>query len=192
MYEAWSGAIAMALTFAAFLPYIRAILRGRVRPHVFSWIVWGINTSAAFFIALEADGGIGAWAIGFSAVVTLYIAVLGHFKCSDLTITRTDWVFFVAALAAMPLWYLMRDPLLTVWLVTLIELLGFGPTLRKTWRQPYSESMTFLGLMVMRNVLVITALGNHTTTTMLFPTMMSVACLALIAIMVWRRRIVAA
>jgi hypothetical protein len=36
----FSGA-AIALTFAAFLPYIVSIRAGRTRPHVFSWLIWG-------------------------------------------------------------------------------------------------------------------------------------------------------
>jgi len=38
----------MALTFVAFVPYFRSIFSGTTRPHVFSWVVWGTNTSVAF------------------------------------------------------------------------------------------------------------------------------------------------
>lgn len=87
----------------------------------------------------------------------------------------------------MPLWHWADDPLWAVWLITVIEMLGFGPTLRKTWSQPFSESMSFLVLLVVRNALAIAALDRHVTTTVLFPAAMAVACLALIGIMAWRR-----
>jgi len=180
--------LATMLTVLAFLPYIRSIFAGKTRPHVFSWVIWGLNTSVAFIATLLAGGGLlGAGVIGFSAVVTLLIAVLAYIKRADVSITWTDKLFFSVALAAMPLWYWANDPLWAIGLITVIELLGFGPTFRKTWAQPFSESITFLVLLVLRNALVVAALERHTTTTVLFPTVMAAACLALIAIMVWRR-----
>lgn len=186
-YQSWLGTLAVFLTCIAFLPYILSILRGQTRPHVFSWVIWGMNTSVAFLAILHAGGGPGAGVIGFSAGVTLFIAVLAYIKRADVTVTSVDRLFFAVALAAMPLWYWAEDPLWAIWLITVIELLGFGPTLRKTWFQPFSESMTFMVLLVVRNALVIAALDLHSTTTVLFPAAMAAACLALIAIMVWRR-----
>lgn len=188
MYQSWLSAVAVILTCIAFLPYILSIFRGRTRPHVFSWVIWGLNTSVAFLATLHAGGGLlGAGVIGFSAGVTLFIAVLAYMKRADVSVTTTDRLFFIAALAAMPLWHWADDPLWAVWLITVIELLGFGPTFRKTWSQPFSESMGFLVLLVVRNAMVIAALDRHTTTTVLFPAAMAAACLALIAIMAWRR-----
>ena len=37
------SAIAMVLTFVAFYPFIRAILKGKTRPHVFSWFIWAAD-----------------------------------------------------------------------------------------------------------------------------------------------------
>jgi len=187
-YKFWLSIIAMMLTVAAFLPYILSILRGQIRPHIFSWLIWGLNTSVAFFAAIQTGGGIGSWVIGFSALVTWLIAALAYANRADVIATPADRWFFFAALAAMPLWVWLNDPLWAIWLVTIIELLGFGPTLRKTWFKPYSESLVFSSLLVVRNILVIAALERYTTTTVLFPAAMTVACLALVAMMVWRRR----
>jgi hypothetical protein len=60
---------------------------------------------------------------------------------------RTDPGLFLAALLVIPLWLLAEDPLWAIMLPTLIELLGFGPTLRKAWWAPYSESVAFLGVL---------------------------------------------
>ncbi len=72
-------------------------------------------------------------------------------------------------------------------LITVIELLGFGPTFRKCWHQPHSESMTFLAILIVRNVLIVAALERHMLTTLLFPVAMAAACGLLITIMLWRR-----
>ncbi len=181
------SALATALTFVAYLPYIRSIVLGHTRPHVFTWAIWGAATGIAFLAVLKAGGGAGAWPIGFSGVVTLFVAGLAYIKRSDITITRADWLMFVAALAAMPIWLASNDPLWAVVLITVIELLGFGPTLRKTWLQPHSESMSFLAIMVVRNALILAALDQHSLPTVLFPAASAMACGLLIAVMTWRR-----
>lgn len=186
--HAWLSAAAMVLTFVAFVPYFRSIFAGTTRPHVFSWVVWGTNTSVAFVATLSAGGGAGAWAVGFSAAITLAVAGLAWARRADVHITRVDWLFFLAGLAALPLWFVASDPLWAIVLVTAVELLGFGPTMRKSWHQPWSEPVSFLAILVARNALVIAALEQRTPTTVLFPAAMAGACILLIGILVVRRQ----
>lgn len=186
------SAVAVALTLAAFLPYIRSILRGEVKPHVFSWIIWGATTVIVFLAQREGGGGVGAWPIGISGGITLLIALLAYIKKSDISITRLDWLFFTLALWALPLWYATSDPLWAVVILTVVDVLGFGPTVRKAYHFPRSESLVFFGLFAARNLIVILALEHHSLTTVLFPAVIAAACLALMALMVRRRRILKA
>ena len=98
------SAIAIALTLIAFLPYIRSILRGKTKPHVFSWVIWGTTTFAVFLAQLADDAGAGAWPIGISGLITIFVAYLAYLKRSDTTITRVDWIVFISALSALPVW----------------------------------------------------------------------------------------
>ena len=144
-YKELLSAAAIALTLAAFYPYIRDILRGSIKPHVFSWVIWGITTVVVFLAQLQAKGGAGAWAIGVSGSITCFIALLAYIKRADVAITRMDWVFFMLALLSLPLWYVTADPLWAVILLTLLDLLGFGPSFRKAHAAPHSESLFFSG-----------------------------------------------
>lgn len=179
---------AITLTLYAFIPYIRDILKGTMRPHVFSWVIWGITTFVVFFAQLAAGGGPGAWAIGLSGSITLFIAVLAFAKRGDADITRTDWLFFLAALSSLPLWFFTADPLWAVVVLTTVDLLGFGPTLRKAWEQPHLESIPFFGLFLVRNLLVIGGLEKLSLTTVLFPAAVSLACAALMLLIAGRRQ----
>lgn len=154
-------------------------------------IVWGTNTSVAFYATLSTQGGAGAWAVGFSAAITFAVAALAWQKRADITITRLDWLFFVAGLAAIPLWFVARDPLGAIVVVTAVEVAGFGPTLRKFRHQPWSEPVSFLAILILRNALVTAALEQRTLTTILFPAAMAAACAVLIVVLVWRRRVLA-
>ena len=38
------GTLAVILTFVMFVPYIVSILRNRIKPHLFTWVIWSIVT----------------------------------------------------------------------------------------------------------------------------------------------------
>jgi hypothetical protein len=181
------AALALALTFYAFLPYLRDILRGRTKPHVFSWVIWGLTTLVVFFAQWRAGGGWGAWVIGLSGVLTLLIAALAWSHRGDARITRLDWGFFLGALSSLPLWYFTDDPLWAVVVLTVVDLLGFGPTLRKVIDQPRSESPGFFALFFVRNVLVVFSLETISLTTVLFPVAVGVGCALVVGVIIVRR-----
>lgn len=183
------SATAIGLTFGMFFPYIRSIHRGKTKPHVFSWVVWGLGTLTVFFAQLAGHGGLGAWPIGVSGVITSYIALLAYLKRADILITRTDWVFFGAALSALPFWFFTSDPLWAVVTLTVTDVIGFGPTVRRAYRYPYEESIGFFVLSTVRNLLVIFALEHYSLTTALFPTAVGLACLLLVIMLAYRRHV---
>ena len=111
----------------------------------------------------------GAWPIGISGLITLYVAYLAYIKQSDDSITRIDWLFLIAAISALPFWYLTDNPLWAVVILTTTDLLGFGPTFRKSYHSPFSEKLTFFSLITIRNFISILALESYSLTTVLFP-----------------------
>ncbi len=192
MWREVLAAIAVVITFVAYVPYIRSILRGDTRPHVFSWIIWGLSTFLAFIGQLAGDGGIGAWPIGISGLITFYVAFLAWQRRADTTITPIDWVFFVAALGALPLWWATGDPLWAIIVLTVVDILGFAPTFRRAFHQPFIESVPYYLLMAVRNCVAIAALEVYSLTTVLFPGAIAVSCALFVVMVLWRRRVVAA
>lgn len=190
-YREVLSAIAVMMTVATFYPYVRGILRGNVRPHMFSWVIWGCTTLLVFLAQLQAGAGVGAWSVGVSAAFTLGIAGLAWRQRADLHITKVDWAFLVAATSSLPMWYFTADPTVAVVVLTVVILLGYGPTLRKIHHQPRSESITFFALFVLRNVLVVMSMEQWSLATLLFPCAVSSAGLTVIALIVTRRRALA-
>ena len=186
------SALAILLTLVAFIPYIRSILSGLIKPHVFTWVIWGITTLIVFFAQLEADGGVGAWPIGISGAIASFIAFLAFLKRSDISISRSDWLFFIAALVSLPIWYFTSDPLWAVVALTITDLLGFGPTMRKAYDRPHEENMPFFVLFAARNTFAILALEHYSVTTVLFPFAIICACLVLLFMVRYRRKVVRA
>lgn len=187
-YKELLSVIAIVITFFAFLPYIRLILRNEICPHVFSWIIWGTTTFVVFLAQMEDNAGVGAWPIGVSGMITIFIALLAFIKRGDISITKSDWLFFIAAISSLPFWYLTSDPLWAVVVLTIVDILGFGPTFRKAYDDPDSESILFFSLFTIRNIISIGALENYSTTTVLFPAAVSITCFLLIGMIIYRRK----
>ncbi len=182
------GATALILTFIAFYPYYRGIIRREVSPHVFTWFIWAAGTVIVFMAQLSDGGGMGAWPIGVSGLLTGGVAVLALRYPADTSIVRMDWMFLVLALSALPLWFLTSTPLSAVIILTLVDLLGFGPSVRKAYTAPRDESATFFAIGAVRNGFVILALQNYSWTTALFPAAVGLACLFFVALILFRRR----
>ena len=187
MYKESLSAVAIILTIIAFLPYIHSIFKGKTKPHVFSWIIWGSSTFIIFLAQLADKGGVGAWPTGVSGIITIYVALLAYTKKSDSIITKTDWMFLVLAMASLPLWYFTSDPLWAVVILTMVDIFGFVPTFRKAYFYPFEEQLTFFVIMTIRNLISIMALENYSLTTVLFPTVTAVVCLMFIPMVIYRR-----
>ncbi|MFC1747794.1 hypothetical protein ACFL2V_03220 [Pseudomonadota bacterium] len=185
------SAIAIAITFIAFMPYIRSIRIGKTKPHIFSWIIWGTTTFVVFLAQLSDAAGAGAWPIGVSGLITLYVAYLAYVHKSDTSITSVDWAFLIVAMSALPFWYITADPLWAVVILTTVDVLGFGPTVRKAYVRPYEENVLFYTLFVVRNAISIAALEHYSLTTVLFPLVIGLASFGLVLLILlcrWAKR----
>lgn len=178
---------AIVLTFIAFIPYIRSIVNKQTRPHVFSWLIWSITTFIVFFAQLDDGAGVGAWPTGVSACITSFVAYLAYLRKADISISSIDSLFFLAAIASLILWYVTSDPLSAVVILTLIDTLGFAPTFRKVYDQPYQEERSFYALIALRNIIAISALEHFSTTTVLFPAVIAISCCLLLVLIAYRR-----
>ncbi|WCL50491.1 hypothetical protein [Leptospira sp. GIMC2001] len=180
--------LAIAITVYAFYPYIRSIHQGDVKPHVFSWVIWGITTLIAFFASFADRGGVGSIPIGVSSCITIYVAALAYTKKSDLEITKVDWIFFISAISSIPIWVFTSNPLGAIVILTFVDLLGFGPTVRKAYDHPRDENIGFFSLFMLRNLISIGALENYSLTTIMFPASIALSCFGLIVLILIRRK----
>ena len=171
------------------VPYLLGSVKGTIKPHPFTWILWTTLTFIIFFAQFMDGAGPGAWGTGTVAVICLgIVAVSLRNGFSD--IKRSDIVLFAAGLLSIPLWLLTDDPTLSVVLVTMIDLIAFTPTFRKSYLKPYDEPLYLYSLNVVRHGLSLFAIVNLTLATALFPFMIMLANLALFVFLVARRSVI--
>lgn len=167
-YKTILGLVASLMSIAGHIPYLWLTIKGRNRPHVFTWIVWTLVTAIAFAIQFAEKAGPGSWTMGVTAFMCVLIT-LATFRNGEKDITRLDWVMFIAALATIPLWVLTDTPLLSIILVTLIDAAATVPTLRKSWNKPHEEDTFMYGFNIPRHLLSMMAIVNFTFITSVLP-----------------------
>lgn len=90
-------------------------------------------------------------------------------------ITKLDTVFFILSLVALFLWLVAKQPVLSVILVASTDMLGFVPTIRKSWNKPYSETLFLYELNTIRHGLSLLALEQYNIVTWLYPVSWTIA-----------------
>ncbi|AXK67377.1 hypothetical protein [Burkholderia sp. IDO3] len=181
------GAIGSAVSLLAAIPYALAIYRRTVRPHLFTWLVWSVVTAIAAAGQFVAGAGPSAWCTAAIAVTCFLTFVASIFR-GERGWTRIDWVFLCAALSAIPLWMLTDDPTISICLVTLIELAGLGPTVRKTLHDPWSESLAYFALCVLKYALALLALSRWNVAVAFYPSVNIIASIGICTLMIVRRQ----
>ena len=159
--------VAILLAIVGYIPYFRDILRGKTTPHVYTWFIWGFITLIVFAQQKSFGGGVGSW-VSLVVIRSIFVFILGM-KNGKKDITKTDTLFFVLALAALLLWLVAKQPILSAVLISSIDMLGFVPTLRKSWNKPYSETLFTYKIGAFRHCLTFLALEQYSIMTWLNP-----------------------
>lgn len=186
-YKNVIGIIAIGIAIISYIPYFRDIFAGKTKPHAFSWLVWGVLSAIAFLGQIADGGGAGAWVLGFTAVVTLSIFFIA-LKKGEKNIKAFDWFCLIGAGITLILWLITNEPLLSVVLVTIIDLLGFIPTIRKSYSKPHQETLITYMLSTVKYGLAIIALQNYSLVTVLFPLAMVIVHILFVGLLIIRRR----
>lgn len=184
------GFVAVAIGFCSYALYIIPILRRKTKPHAFTWIVWSLSETIACAAQYSRNAGPGDWATGVSAVASFSIAAMA-LAWGEKNITRSDWLAFVGGLAAMPLWYFTRNPLAAVILVSIIDTSAYFPTFRKSFRKPREEPALSYFAGSAKYIIALMAMRSYSLATVLYPFCIVLMNIAMILLLLLRRRILA-
>jgi len=186
-YHMLLGAAAVFLGVFGYGLYFRSIFLGITKPHFFTWLIYFLVDIIVFTAQVLNGAGAGSWVTLTGVVGTLSVALIA-LRCGEKHITSSDWISFIAALGAIVLWRTTDNALIAVVIASVINFLAIAPTFRKSYSRPQEESLSIWILDAVRFSLGIAALGAVSFTTALFPTALVVGNLALIAMIVLRRR----
>lgn len=186
MIKEWLGALSVIVVVLVTIPYVRQMLAGKIKPHLFTWVIWTLTTGIAAAARASEQAGAGAWG-QWAGAGSCLIVVLLALRQGEKGITRSDQVAFGLALLAIPLWQLTQNALAAVILVTIIDLLGYYPTFRKSWVRPQEEAIFNYVAANVIHVLSLFATAQYTLVNILFQVAVFTANSLLIFMVLWRR-----
>ncbi|HNQ91619.1 MAG TPA: hypothetical protein PKI93_01670 [Alphaproteobacteria bacterium] len=185
-YQEIIGIVSAVLASATLVLYIFTIFKGQTKPHLFTWLIWSILCSIAFVAQITENAGAGSWSIG-SIALFCWIITLTSLKSGENTHTTSDKIILFAALLSIVPWLMIKDPVISVIAVSLINVSAFIPTFRKTYSSPMTENLTSYTVTVIALGLSFFALDNINITTSLYPATIAISDTIFIAFCLWRR-----
>jgi hypothetical protein len=186
-YQAISGAVATGLALVGTLPYIWDVLQHKTKPHVFTWLVWSLLSIIALLGQITGGGGPGILIVAITTLCTVTVLLLA-LKKGQRSITFLDWVSLTGALVALGLWFIVKNPVLSILLVIVTDALGFFPTIRKSWAKPYEETLSAYVMADIKQALTILAVSHVSILTVGYSSYLIIANSLLVSVLLIRRQ----
>lgn len=188
-YKSILGVLSVLLAITGYGIYFRQIFSGKIKPHAFSWFVWGITTTVIFLGQIVKGAGPGAWTTGAIAIACYVVFGFAIFK-GQRDFVLWDWIFLIIAFVSLISWRLTKDPTYALILLTITDAVATFPTLRKAYNKPFEESFALFSLNSVKSIFSITAFQTYTFAAVLYPIMLVLFnTLVALVIMVRRRRL---
>jgi hypothetical protein len=200
------GALAVVIAVVAYAIYVWQSLRGDARPHPLSWLIFGILTGTAYLVQLDQAAGPGSWVMAVTTAVCFLLCVMGFWR-GERTFPWYEWAFLLAAAIIFVFYLLSRSPELmtavlsgaaqnmlvqdgpaiSAILATIVNVLGFGPTMTKAWNRPQSDSATTFLMNGLKFVPALFAMDRVSVAIYVYPAVLLVANVAAAALIYLRR-----
>lgn len=145
------GIAAGVLSLLGFFPYIASIYRGQTRPNRATWWVWTVCNGILFTSYYAAGERLSAWVPLSVAIASFGVAILS-LKRGEGGFSRFDRGCLVSSAIGLALWGASGSPITALAINIGIDFVGALPTIRKTYLDPKSESLSAWALFLAANV----------------------------------------
>ncbi len=186
-FKTISAGLAVIIGIIAFYPYIRDIFLKRTRPHTYTWLIWAITQGVAVAGMWYGNAGFGALGLSIGAVLVIFV-FLFSLKNGTKKITLGDTIILIMALSAIVIWWQLHNPILAVLMVCLADALGYIPSYRKSWTDPWGETVLSWVLFSIGNIFAIIALAEYNILTLSYLVTICSCNIVLIIICLIRRK----
>jgi len=187
-YKEAMGALAVLIALIAYGIYGWQTITGQARPHPLSWVIFGILTGTGYLVQLDQDAGAGSWVMGVTAAICFILAAMSVHK-GERKFPWYEWAFLLAAAVVFLFYLSTKEPTYSAVLATLVDVLGYGPTLTKAWSRPATDSVTSFAMNSLKFVPSIFAMNSFSIATCLYPATLIVVNAGVACLLIWRRRL---
>lgn len=135
-----SGAALLSGMLGAYatIPYVRAILNGKTKPHQFSWLVFFIMNGVTFLSQFLAGArkSVVLYAIFF---IGSGIILLLSLKYGVRDTSKWDRILLGLALITITIWVITQSNSIAIWLTVLVDVIAETMLVLKIKHKPHSE-----------------------------------------------------
>ncbi len=186
-YKFIFAVIAVILTILGYIPYFKDIFLRKTKPHLYTWLIWTITVGMAT-IASWYGGGNFATLVLFTCLLLVILVFLLSFKYGTKNIKPIDTVILLFCLVAIVVWWQLKDLLLAIIMISIIDGFGYFPTFRKSFEDPWSETLKFWAIMVVANILTVASSAQYNFLTLTYLVTIIICNLTVLIICFIRRR----
>src|SRR4051794_16401006 len=125
-FKSAMGILSVLIMLIAYAIYLWQTARADgVRPHPFSWFLWGFVTGVAYLVQLTQGGGAGSWVVGFTALFCFLIGAISFLK-RKWHFSLFDWLSLGAGLLVFGYYLLSKNPTWSAVLATTTDVIGYA------------------------------------------------------------------
>lgn len=170
----------------AFSLYVWSIFYGKTKPHLYTWLLWGILGTIVTIVQITNDAG---WSILISWLMAWCNLILAglSLKYGETSLSKKDRYLLFFAFLTIILWQLSQNDLIAIILVCLIDASAFYFTFKKSYKKPHEEKLSSYVLWTFQLVAFALAVNNPTLTTLLYPVFLALMEWVFVIFLVWRR-----
>lgn len=174
--------ISALLVIVGNLSYSIDIVRGRVKPHAYTWFVWSVVSGIVLVGQFYNGAGVGAIPTAVNELFAL-INLLLSLKYGYREVTMSDTVFLAAAICGIIIWIFTKDATGSMVFAVGIDVIAFIPTLRKAFARPDTEKPLLYSANIVRHIFAIASLEAYSLVTTLHSIAMLVTNTVMIVIL---------
>ena len=183
------GILAAILQIGAVIPYVRAMLRGSVRPNLVSWSLWTLSVLISLFAQVSAGPSWSLLILITATLANLTVIFLGAIGYSYRRFGIPEGACLLLSLAAMLLWQITSNPLIALGFAIAADAIAYIPTLIKTYRDPASEMAFWWFMLALVGTLSAISTTKIDFANLAFPVYYGLVNLALAALIIWRKNV---
>ena len=156
-----ASVIATGIGLVAYIPYLIDMLKGKNKPHLYTWISIFLVTAVVAYIQVIGGAGVGAIPT-IAGVVVDGIILFYCFRFGTKDVVFMDKVCLAISITGVVSYAVLTSrPIVALVIVTMAEVISFIPTFRKTRNDPYSESLPSYYLLMLKISLILVALQKY-------------------------------
>lgn len=169
------------------IPYVRDIFLHKTKPHSYSWLIWCVLQTTIAVVMLRGGAGEGSVPVILSSIICGFIFILSLWHGTS-NIKSFDLICLIGALFAIGIYLFLHNGLLSVILVVAIDFIALLPTLRKTYQEPNTETMSLYLLGFLGHIFSLFAIANFTIITSLYLISVAITNFACVGVILLARK----